>query len=199
MSNAVFPTLEGEGWGRTVEPEFNTTIKKSKSGKEKAKINWSYPIWHFAVEYDYIIEEPEVQQDLEELVGFFLERYGAGDSFLYRDPEHNSVVGQNFGIGTGADTKYQLVRAYKNFIEPVRGINGDPLIYINGVLKTKTADYTVDDWGMVTFTSPPAEGAILSATFNYYFRVRFKTDNMPASQMAEHIWEVKKVEFQTLK
>jgi uncharacterized protein (TIGR02217 family) len=58
---------------------------------------------------------------------------------------------------------------------------------------------TVGATGAVTFTSAPANGAVITADMSYYWRCRFTTDLCEFSQFMQNLWEAKKVEFRTVK
>lgn len=202
MSNAVFPTLAGLSWDVAKTPIWRTAIQSAVSGKELRASLMSYPLWKFSLSYE-VLRADSASQELQTLLGFFLGRQGQFDSFLYTDPVDNSVTGQNFGTGDGTTTAFQLVRTYGaggfTFTEPVQNVNGTPSIYVAGVLKTAGTDYTIGSTGIVTFTSAPANGAALTWTGNYYFRCRFLQDSADFNQFMYLLFDLQKLEFQSVK
>jgi uncharacterized protein (TIGR02217 family) len=200
MSNDVFPVLRGLTFNNTRTPVWSTITHKSASGKQQRASLWSYPIWRYKLSYE-ILRADVAHQELQTLVGFFLEHRGAWDSWLYSDPSDNTVAGQAIGTGNGTTTAFQLVRTYgangNTFAEPMTAVNGTPTIYVAGV-EIDPADYTISDTGLVTFDTAPASGAI-TADFSYYFRCHFTTDELEFNQFMYDLWEAQTVEFETLK
>lgn len=200
MSNSVFPTLAGIGWGYRRSPMFDTRIQKSVSGKELRTAYMAYPLWKYTLTYE-VLRDDTVNNELKTLAGFFLARQGQYDSFLFTDPDDSSVTAQSFGTGDGTTTAFQLIRTYGGFAEPVQNVNGTPSIYVAGVLKTVTTHYTISSTGLVTFTAGniPTAGQALTWTGSYYQRCRFLMDAADFEKFMKQLWELKKVEFQTVK
>jgi len=200
MSNDVFPVLKGLTFNNTRTPVWSTITHKSVSGKQQRASLWSYPIWRYKLSYE-ILRADEAHQELQTLVGFFLEHRGAWDSWLYEDPSDNTVTGQSIGIANGARTEFQLVRTYgangNSFAEPMTAIKGAPTIKVDGVT-VDPVNYTVGDTGLVTFATAPESGAI-TADFSYYFRCHFTADEMEFNQFMYQLWEAQTVEFETVK
>ena len=194
MSNAIFPVLPGLAWDSSKTPTFSGKVLRAVSGKELRAAYWSYPIYSFGLSYS-LLRDNSANNELQILAGFFLARQGSFDNFLYTDPSDNSVTGQNFGTGTGAQATFQLVRAYGGFSEPVMNTNGAPSIYVAGVLQTVTTNYTISSLGGVTFVVAPANGAALTWTGSYYYRVRFVQDMAQFVQFMSRFWELKKIEL----
>ncbi len=197
MSNAVFPSLPGITWGSTKSPEWKTITQESVSGKELRASLMSYPRWTYTLSYEFL--RGGSLAELQTLVGFFNARRGMFDDFLYTDPDDNTVTAQQFGVGDGAATGFALVRSYGGFSEPVQNLNSAPSIYVNGVLKVLTTDYTVSSLGVVTFVTAPASGAVLTWSGTYYWRVRFLQDSSEFGNFLKDLYELKKLSFKTVK
>ncbi len=195
MSDAIFPTLPGLKWDVTKKPYFSTKIQTSVNGKEARAINWSYPRWQFDLSYELLRDD--VTNELRTLMGFFLQRQGAFDSFLYTDPSDNYVASQSIGTGNGATTVFQLVRSLGGFTELMKNITGTPVVRLNGTVQG--SGWTVDGNGLITFTTAPAAGVAVTADFSYYFRVRFLQDESEFSQFMQNLWELKKCQLVSLK
>ncbi|MFZ5544404.1 MAG: phage head spike fiber domain-containing protein [Pseudomonadota bacterium] len=130
MSNAVFPTLPGLKWDqqRTVlAPPVH--VKTTPSRREFRSRSASVPRYQYALTYEWL-KSGARGTDLETLVGFFNARGGSFDSWLYLDPDDNSVTDQTIGMGDGAATQFQVVRTLGGFVEAVSAFNGSPAIYI---------------------------------------------------------------------
>ena len=193
MSNAIFPTLPGIDIRVRKTPIWSTEVKTAVSGKELRAAFYSTPLYKFGVSFNVLRAGAEAE--LQSLVGFFNDRRGRFDNFLFVDQSDNAATAQQFGVGDGNTASFQLVRALGTNIEPVMNLNGAPAIYIDGVLKTVTTDYTIDAYGMVTFVSPPSNGAVLTWTGNYYYRCRFERDSIDFEHFLWRLWEAKRVEM----
>ena len=193
MSTNIFPDLPGLSWGRTKTPIWSTKVQTSASGKELRASYYSYPKWQFSLSYEFLRENGKAE--LQSLVGLFNKCMGSFDTFLYSDPDDNSVVDQVFGIGDSVTTQFGLVRSYANFVEPVAAINGTPTIKKAGVV---TTGYTITN-GVVSFSTPPASGQQLAWTGSFYYRCRFLQDSVEFEQFLYKLWSAKKVEFVSVK
>ena len=136
----------------------------------------------------------------QDLVGFINSVAGTVGLFGYTDPNDNSVTAQEFGSGDGS-TKgpFQLVRTLGGFTEPVFLLNGAPEIYVNSVLKTLTTDYTLDNYGNVTFTAAPGNGLALTWTGSWYVGCRFDDDVTDFELFVSNIFAVKSLKFSSEK
>jgi uncharacterized protein (TIGR02217 family) len=172
---------------------WKTLVQEATSGKEARAALMSYPGWGWSLSYSKL--DAGTLAELQTLVGFFNARQGRFDTFLYTDPDDNSVTDQSFGTGNGAATQFQLVRAFGGFVEPVRDVNTLTNIKKAGVTQNNPADYTISATGLVTFTSAPANGAALTWTGTYYWRCRFLKDSSDFTAFVKQLYENKKVEF----
>lgn len=198
MSNAVFPTLIGLEWNIERTPIWNNLLLESASGKDATLALWSFPKYQYKLSYAFLNDATTT--DLKTIIGFFNSRLARYDSWLYQDPgDQTSATQQNIGTGNGSNKAFQLVRVYGGFVEPIQNVNGNPLIYVNGVLKTLTTDYTVGPTGIITFVSAPGNGLAVTATFNFYWRCRFLQDQTTFNEFMANLWENKSLEFKTVK
>jgi uncharacterized protein (TIGR02217 family) len=198
MSNAVFPTLPGLKWDVKKTPIWHTRIQAAASGKELRAALMSYPLWKFSLAYE-VLRADVAYSELQTLMGFFNARNGSFDDFLYTDPDDNSVTDQQFGIGNGTATAFQLTRPYGGFAEPIQNVNVLTNIKKGGVVQNNPTDYTISSTGVVTFTVAPANGAVLTWSGTYYFRVRFLQDMAEFNQFMYRLWELQQLEFQSVK
>jgi len=194
MSNAVFPVLPGLTWDIPTSPQFNTKVHRAVSGYEVRAAFMTYPLWKFALKYE-VLRDNAAFNELKTLAGFFNARQGQFDSFLYVNPSDSSVTASQFGVGTGTQYIFQLSRSYGGYVEPVHNLNGAPSIYVNGVLKTLTTDYSISATGLVTFLSSPPNGASITWTGSFYYRCRFLADTVDFNQFMKNLFNVNKLEF----
>lgn len=190
MSNALFPTLAGLTWDTVKTPTFNTLVQTAVDGSELRCSYQSTPVWEFQLSYD-LLRDDTIFNELKTLGGFFLNRHGKFDSFLFLDDDDSSAQYQVFGTGDGSTTEFQLIRSFGNFTEQVSNIQAGPSVYANAVV----ANATVGSTGLVTFNSAPAVGANLAWIGRYYYRCRFKEDAVDFNQFMRRLWEAKTVEF----
>ncbi len=198
----IFPTLPGLAWSVTKTPTFQTRIQRAASGRELRALDYPYPLWQFALVYDFLRDNPAAGYDeLRTLVGFFMLCQGAFSAFLFQDPSDCQVTGQQIGIGNASTTVFQLQREMGatlpggGFLEPIVAPNVVHAIYLNGITYNPAA-YSVDpDTGMVTFNTAPGSGLIITADFTYYFRCRFIDDKYDFENFMYRLWQLKKLTF----
>lgn len=198
MSLPVFPALPGITYPVKRTQTWSTVKQDALSGKRIRQPLWTYPLYQYEVQFSFLRSDAN-NLEWQQLAGFIASVQGPAQLFAYSDPNDNSVTAQSFGQGNGSATAFQLVRTLGGFTEPVFLINGAPSIYVNGVLKTVTTDYTISALGVVTFTSAPGNGLPLTWTGSYYFPCRFDDDTADFSQFMLTLWELKALKFSTEK
>jgi hypothetical protein len=72
--------------------------------------------------------------------------------------------------------------------EPVYDPAPGPTIYVDGVAKALTSDYTLGTTGLVTFLSAPTTGQVLTWSGSYYRRVRFDEPGLSAERIVQQLW-----------
>jgi uncharacterized protein (TIGR02217 family) len=123
--------------------------------------------------------------DAAALVAFFEARRGRLYGFRFKDfadfkscaPSGTvSAADQAIGVGDGVTAAFQLVKAYGDFARDVRKpVEGTVVAAVDGVV----AGFTVDTaTGVLTFDTPPAVGAAVTAGFEFDTPVRFDTDRI---------------------
>ncbi|HVH76767.1 MAG TPA: DUF2460 domain-containing protein [Stellaceae bacterium] len=190
MSLAVLPTLIGASYPAIRTPKFSTRVQRSVSGREVRISDFAYPIWEFTLPFAYL-----PLADWQNLLGFFLQRTGAWDTFLFDDGADDNVTGQALGAGDGSTEAFQLVRTLGGFVEPILAPNEVSAVYLNGVPQASATWSVNSATGVLAFTTPPAAGAAISADFTYFWRCRFAQDSADFSQFMNRIWELKALKF----
>jgi hypothetical protein len=123
MSNALLPTFRGLTWNVIKQPTFDTIIQTSASGREVRVTKRVNPIWEFEFTYsilDDTFTDASGYSELRDLMGFFLQRQGAFDSFLYQDPTDKSMSAQAFAPADGSTKAFQLARNFGGFLETIQ-------------------------------------------------------------------------------
>jgi uncharacterized protein (TIGR02217 family) len=66
-------------------------------------------------------------------------------------------------------------------------------------LRQDSTGYIVDsEIGLVTFTTPPPAGQVVTADFTYRFRVRFAEDNAEFENFMYQLWQLKQIKLQSV-
>lgn len=184
MSNLVYPALPGLAFNVGRSPSWKNTIREADSGKRYALAHWSTPRWTYKLTYEFL--RSGSQQELQSLVGFFLQHQGDYDTWLFEDPDDNTATRQQIGTANGLQVSWQLLRNLGGYLEPVKELNGAPQVYVNGTLATVTADLRT---GLVTFASAPSAGAVIDWSGNYYIRCRFTKPAMDLEKFMAQLWK----------
>jgi len=198
----IFPALPGLAWSVTKTPTFQTRIQRAASGRELRALDYPYPLWQFALVYDFLRDNPAAGYDeLRTLLGFFMLCQGAFGAFLFQDPSDCKVIGQMIGTGNASATVFQLQRAMGadlsggGFVEPITAPSVVSAIYLNGITQDPTS-YSVDPGtGLVTFETAPGSDLSITADFTYYFRCRFTEDKYDFENFMFRLWQLKKLTF----
>jgi uncharacterized protein (TIGR02217 family) len=229
MGNAILPTFLGVRFSVLRKPRAGATlIQTASSGKETRVALWSAPINDFELSYEFLwqnqpyesinevpypaavrsFSDPIIADDWAALEGFFKARQGAFDDFLFNDvyTPDNTVVNQQFAVGDGATSAFQLTRMLGPFVEPLQNIAGvvtgapdvAPTIYIDGVAQNTSA-YSIGPTGVVTFNAPPAAGSILAWSGSFYWRVRFAQDINDFELFMHNFFRLRRVELTGIK
>jgi uncharacterized protein (TIGR02217 family) len=195
MSNAIFPSLPGQAWPRVRETKYANEVQRSDSQRDWRVARALYPVYTITINYEYLSAA-----DCVTLSSFFRARKGNFDTFLFddRDDYLHSDAGspQPFGEGDGETARFQLVRALGGVVEPIGKTNTITAVRVDGVVTTA---YTVDDWGFITFTSAPAEGAVLDWAGTFYWRCAFLKPALKVNEFMRQMYDAKTVEFETIK
>ena len=173
-----FPT--DISYGSIGGPMFSTEVIMLGSGHEKRNQNWTYPRERWDVAYG--VKSKEL---LDTLIEFFYARRGRATGFRFKN--HDDYQGANEELGTGdGDTKtFQLVKIYtsggETFSRKIsKPVSGTVTIYKDSV--EQVSGWTVDtETGIITFSSAPTSGEVVTADFQFDIPVRFDTDHLPVN------------------
>lgn len=169
-------------YGSRGGPGFSTNIIETDSGAEQRVQRWSQPKHAYDVSWGV-----KSLNDLATIRNFYIARNGCAYAFRYKDwmdytsstTGMSSVVNtdQQIGTGDGAQTNFQLVKKYINGPSTVirtitKPVSGSVVVALNGV--NQTTGWTVNtSTGVVTFTSAPGVGVVVTAGFQFDVPVRF--------------------------
>ena len=166
--------------GATGGPGHDTTIITTVAGFERRNANWAIPRGRWDLGSGL-----RSRADLEALIAFFRARQGRAWGFRFKDWTDYRATGAVLGFGDGATALFQLVKRYasgpvevaRDVIKPVAGT---VIVRLDGAPVTSgvTVDHTT---GLVTVTTPPPTGTVITADFQFDVPVRFDTDAMALS------------------
>ena len=198
MSKLVFPELPGVTWKKTRIPVWKSLVQQAVSGRKVAAGLVKYPLYRYSLEHE-LLRSTTAAPELQTFLGFFNQVSGRAITWLYLDPDDSSVTGQVLGTGDGETQVFYTVRTLGGFTEPVQYIKtlSGTLVYLNGVLQSA---YTLDlTTGMITFTTAPGVGVVVSADFSWRWECRFLEDETEFERLMLNRWKNGKIEFETEK
>lgn len=209
VSNVLFPELPGLEWDTSLTPMFNTKIMTSINGRELRASFQAAPKYEISLSYAFL-RENKGRKELQRLQGFYLERRGAFDSFLYKMPEDNEF--NCTFVGDGSTTSFQLYKdmytsqlPLGNTEEQIVG-EVDPNMWNQVPVKTmwnsdpeklmwNTASAQITSDGKYVLSQPIEEGVEVTVTGTFYYRCRFKDDTQQYVNFMHKLWKAGKVEL----
>lgn len=181
-----FPT--GISRGASGGPERRTQIVTLGSGHEQRNQQWANARRRYDAGYGV-----RSADDVDAILQFFEERRGRAYGFRWKDwsdfkscpPSQTPSSGdQRIGTGDGAATAFPLRKKYGDLYLPhwrmiAKPVSGTIKVRVAGADQTEGADFSVDaTTGVVTFASPPADGAAIRAGFEFDVPARFDVDTL---------------------
>jgi uncharacterized protein (TIGR02217 family) len=183
FDDVLYPLALGRD--ATVIPEFSTSVSVTASGFERRNSLWSNARLRFDV-------GPGIRSEAElgDLIAFFRARRGPARGFRLRDPSDYSskaMVGtptaqdQLLGIGDGSRSDFALRKRYGEGTEQqerriTRPVFESIIISINGFIQV--GNWSLLDGGVISFETPPQDGALVRAGFLFDVPVRFAQDSL---------------------
>ena len=159
------------------QQSWDTEVYESASGRYRSLSNQLYPKWKISV-----LIQPLTDAEARTLMGFVAARKGGYEPFLWKDAEDYHEQGVT--LAKISNTVYQAVAKFGSYVEPVEYIDNVE-VYVDGTKQNASA-YTVSN-GYVTFGSAPASGAVVTANYDYYWKVRFNDDGMGIDHIFDNI------------
>jgi len=205
MSDVLFPELPGLEWDLTKTPMFNTKIMQSVNGRELRASYQAVPKYQISMSFAFL-RESKGRNELQQLEGFFLERRGSFDSFLFKMPEDNEF--QCTFVGDGVQTSFQLYKQINTTQIPLQHTQAeqseDPLMWSENASKPMWSDPESQMWllqfgittnGLLQMPIPLAAGESITITGTYYYRCRFADDEQQYTNFMSKLWKAEKVEM----
>jgi uncharacterized protein (TIGR02217 family) len=180
-------------FGSSGGPERRTEVVTLGSGREERNTPWAQS----RRRYDAGVGLRSLD-DLHSVIAFFEARRGRLHAFRWRDyfdwkscPPLQSVsaLDQAIGVGDGVTASFQLVKTYwdaaGSYTRAVtKPVAGSVRVAINEVV-LGLGDFVVDPvTGVVTIADAVADGAFVTAGFEFDVPVRFDTDRLSVNLAA---------------
>lgn len=165
------------GFGSSGGPAFSTDVITVDGGFEVRNQNWAQA----RRRYDAATGLRSAA-DVNTLAQFFYARAGRARGFRLKDWGDFSASAQALGTGNGTQTQFQLLKLYtsgsithtRTITKPVTGTVS---VALNGV--NQPSGWTLNSTtGVITFSTAPAAGVAVSASFEFDVPVRFDTDQL---------------------
>jgi len=181
-------------------PERRTEVVTLANGHEERNSPWA----HSRRRYNAGMGLRSLD-DIETLIAFFEARQGEMFGFRWKDwADYKSCSpsgevhfeDQAIATGDGAETAFQLVKAYasggESYARPItKPVAGTVRVGVAGTELQEAVHYSVDTTtGIITFTTPPDVGAGITAGFEFDVPVRFATDRIQTSVASFQAGEV---------
>jgi uncharacterized protein (TIGR02217 family) len=156
-----------------------------ESGRNRRKVRRAVALHRYVLPYNNI--SAEFARAIKRV---HMAVRGAAHTFLHLDYLDFEATDEQFGIGDGTTTVFQLQKTYdpgggatyeRDITKPdtTGAIDGTPLTIKKGGVLQSTG-YTVSAaTGEVTFSVAPAVGAVLTWSGRHYVCVRFNRDDLP--------------------
>jgi uncharacterized protein (TIGR02217 family) len=168
-------------FGSTGGVERRTEVVTLASGFERRSTPWAHGRRRYLIGAGV-----RALDDAAALVAFFEARRGRLHGFRFKDfadfkscapSAAISAADQEIGVGDGVATAFQLTKTYGDLARDIRKpVAGTVTAALDGIVTTA---FTVDTaTGIISFTSPPAEDAVVTAGFEFDTPVRFDTDRI---------------------
>ncbi len=176
-------------YGAKGGPRRLTQVVSLKSGYEERNQSWQ----HSRRKYDAGLGLRSMA-DLHDVLDFWEARRGQLYGFRWKDwADYKSSPGRSpvantdqiLGAGDGTNTVFQLVKRYTDagfeYVRPIRKpVVGTVVVAKNGV--AAPTGWTLDSTtGLITFTTAPAAGVVVTAGYEFDVPVRFEKDELDIS------------------
>ena len=172
-------------FGAAGGPVLASSVVRLASGRESRNARWT------SARRQWQLGGLKLRTDqAQELSAFFEARGGRVFGFRFRDPVDwmscapsggIAAADQALGIGDGTTTSFQLTKHYSSgeasFARVIaKPVDGSVVVAVDG----EAASGFDVDWttGVVTFEAAPAEGAVLTAGFEFDVPARFDADKI---------------------
>lgn len=156
----------------TKSVKWDTAVQTAGSGRVKTLTNRFYPQWTIESKFVGLTDD-----ERRKLMGFVNQCKGSYTPFLWLDPEDYHVG--SIELPTVSTGVYQCVMVFDSFVQPAQYVE-NVTVYVDGVLQNASG-YTVSD-GRIKFDTAPASTSVVTASYDYYFKVMLSDDGIEVEQ-----------------
>jgi len=213
MSYTIMPALPmSMAKGLRKAPAFNTAVQEVAAARGNAAAGLKpYCTWEFEFDLDKISgNEAAAATVIAQFLGTYMACYGRNKLFLFTDPQDFAVTHASgsgmlafkptgpSAVGDGTSTQFQLARLIGGAgWDIVQNLNGAIQIKVGGVVVVPAS---ISPTGLVTFTTPPINGATLTWQGSFYFLCRFDEDTQDMTRVftmnnGTDLWDISSVKF----
>lgn len=166
-------------YGFTGGPAYKVDVGGSDNGEEQRSLRWTEPL------YEYTADLQRFDVNLEELQAFFRIMKGRYHTFRFKDWLDYRADESYLGTADGTNTVFQLRKTYQagsyfEYRTITKPVADSVVVKDNGAVVTAlTIDYST---GVVTFDAAPANGNVITASFDFDVHVRFDQDSLPIAR-----------------
>ncbi|MEM8749419.1 MAG: DUF2460 domain-containing protein [Pseudomonadota bacterium] len=195
-------------FGSTGGPQRNTQIITLGSGRERRNQKWSSS--RRSYDAGYGVKNLDA---LYQVVAFFEARRGPLVAFRFRDPidwkscdplSSISPTDQIIGIGDGVTDRFPLIKTYGTgdnaYQRPIsRPVTTSVVVAVDEIAFSAPIEFELDTENAEIVFQPghiPANGAIVTAGFEFDVPVRFGSDQLSISLAAFNAGEVPSIPLQ---
>lgn len=202
MSNVFFPFVDGLGKAipvkvEAVTPQFSTDVQRSQGGSEFRVSRWAGPRWSWKISVP-VLPDASNSDAYRTIIGFFMERQGMADSFLWCPPSDSSTIANGLagkgarmtsvqiGIGDGTQLVFPVIRPfgpgtypYGKRAEIVQWIDTRSFVPVGEHGANMVSPPGIVSNGMgksIVFPTAPGVGVPVLVTCEVAYRVRFGKD-----------------------
>lgn len=174
MSNEILTFTPAFGLQESVQ--YNTTIFEGDSGKEKRHKKWSRGKRSLSAA---LHEEDE--DAIDTIWDFYCDRAGRYDSFWIKFPTRKNSKSTDEAVGAGDGDETVFALDYFPIDTSSIVVKHDGVVQASGF--TPANDLT-DEVAEITYSSAPGLGVAITASYDYYVRVRFAEDKMTRERIS---------------
>jgi len=202
-SDYIFPALPGISMDIKTTAQFSTVVQTGPDRGEARVSLDPFPLWQFEISFGYIRDYLEAAEagispetgytQLQQIVALFCACSGKLKSFLLspsiitKRSNEGVVTAGTIGTGDGATLDFQTIRTVGAYYDEVQNVTpGTMHVFLNGV---ETTAFSLSSSGVIQFLTPPAIGVLITASFEWMYRVRFVEDEEEFDQFLFQIYQ----------
>lgn len=178
----------GYDYGMVGGAEFKTEVIEVADGREQRNVLRHLPLGRWQLGKRNIADSDiDKLDEVSYLLKFHENRLGAKQGFRYKDWADYRGFAQVLGVGDGVKTDFQLRKAYvagdavtyRPIQKPVIGTVDVIVVGVNVAVDPNHTWIVDHETGIVSNDIPLANGAVLSANFEFDVPVWFESDEFP--------------------